>query len=294
MAADLELLMNNAMEGWSGVIKPQRYSCPVHGLHPDWVQFNWSQRAGLSNLLCLRCIESYLEARIPGVVVTGTGPGGGGGGGTVTSTPRLLFSASPTSIGSGGSAVLTWSTVNATSVVASGGWSGNRALSGSASTGVLSATTAYTLMAAGPGGSVSRSATVTVTPALFSNDVQVTTGSPGGGVVGFDSASTPAFGSVAPATLPTGGSATGQAIIAILSGPTDELWVAAAYAATNTQLNQFDSVHVTDDHGVVRTYLASAATFTLNSAGSSDWVWYGSNPVMATSGKAYTFTFTKA
>ena len=79
MAGDLELLENNAaLQGWSAVIPPLRYNCPVHGRHPDWLQFNWSQKAGMSNLLCLRCIQFYLEARIPGVVVTGSSGGGSG------------------------------------------------------------------------------------------------------------------------------------------------------------------------------------------------------------------------
>lgn len=78
MGADFELVAD-AMRGWSGVISPQRYGCPTHGLHPDWVQFNWSQRAGMSNLLCLRCIASYLEGKIPGVVTVPLPPAPGGG-----------------------------------------------------------------------------------------------------------------------------------------------------------------------------------------------------------------------
>jgi hypothetical protein len=64
--------------GWCGPwlppqLRPKRYSCSVHGMHPDWVQMFWSQRAGWTNLLCLRCIAATLASSIPGVV---TVPGG--------------------------------------------------------------------------------------------------------------------------------------------------------------------------------------------------------------------------
>jgi hypothetical protein len=65
-------------------------------------------------------------------------------------------------VSNGGSSTVTWSTTNATSCTASGGWSGSRATSGSVSTGALSATTTFTLNCSGAGGSTSKSATVTV------------------------------------------------------------------------------------------------------------------------------------
>ena len=82
----------------------------------------------------------------------------------VTSTPEptLSFIASPASIVTGESATLDWSTTNATSCTASGGWSGSRGTSGSTSTGALSATTSFTLSCTGQGGSVSDTVTVTV------------------------------------------------------------------------------------------------------------------------------------
>ena len=57
----------------------------------------------------------------------------------------------------------TWSSTNATSCAASGGWSGAKSTSGSASTGVLTAATSYTLTCTGSGGSKSETASVTVT-----------------------------------------------------------------------------------------------------------------------------------
>jgi mannan endo-1,4-beta-mannosidase len=59
--------------------------------------------------------------------------------------------------------MLTWVSSNATSCIASGGWSGTVATSGSKSTGALSASTSYTLSCTGSAGSVSQTAAVSVT-----------------------------------------------------------------------------------------------------------------------------------
>jgi hypothetical protein len=75
--------------------------------------------------------------------------------------PTVSLSASPTSVAAGGSSTLTWSSTNATSCTASGGWSGDKATSGSQSVSPA-ATTTYTLGCTGPGGSAQASATVTV------------------------------------------------------------------------------------------------------------------------------------
>ena len=85
-------------------------------------------------------------------------PNGGGSG-----APSIFLSASPTSVSSGGTALLIWSATSASSCTASGGWTGDQPSSGSASTGSLSGTTSYTLSCIGPGGSASRSVKVSVT-----------------------------------------------------------------------------------------------------------------------------------
>jgi hypothetical protein len=77
--------------------------------------------------------------------------------------PTVNLSANPTSVASGGSSTLSWSSTNATSCNASGGWSGSRPLNGSAATPALTASTTFTLTCTGSGGSASQSATVTVT-----------------------------------------------------------------------------------------------------------------------------------
>src|SRR3989344_2356584 len=78
-------------------------------------------------------------------------------------SPTLNFSANPTSVSSGSSSTLTWSTANADTCIASGAWSGTKAVSGSESTGSLTSTQTYTLTCSGSGGSVNRNVTVTVT-----------------------------------------------------------------------------------------------------------------------------------
>jgi predicted xylan-binding protein with Ca-dependent carbohydrate-binding module len=78
-------------------------------------------------------------------------------------SPTVALSATPTSVSSGGSSTLTWSSTNATSCTASGAWSGTKATSGSVSTGALSTGSTYNLSCTGAGGSASASVTVSIT-----------------------------------------------------------------------------------------------------------------------------------
>jgi|GEM_PF-1619625 len=81
---------------------------------------------------------------------------------TPPSMPTVTFSASPTSITSGQSSILTWSSTNASSCTASLGWSGTKATSGTQSVSPT-ATTTYSISCTGGGGTASGSATVNVT-----------------------------------------------------------------------------------------------------------------------------------
>jgi len=96
--------------------------------------------------------------------------------------PTVSFTANPVSVNSGGTSKLTWSSTNATTCTASGGWSGIKAASGTESTAPLSATTSYTLTCTGPGGSSAQTATVAVntppapTVSLTANPVSVNSG----------------------------------------------------------------------------------------------------------------------
>ena len=92
---------------------------------------------------------------------SGGDPGGGPGG--PPPAPTLEFTASPATVAAGSAATLTWTAANADTCVASGGWAGSKATSGSQGTGNLANATTYTLACTGAGGSVTRSATVAVT-----------------------------------------------------------------------------------------------------------------------------------
>ncbi len=98
-----------------------------------------------------------------------------GAGGSTTKTvditvvppgTAVTLTANPAAVAAGSSSTLSWSSTNATSCVASGGWSGPKATSGTEASAPVAATTSFTLTCTGPSGSVSQTATVTVaTPA---------------------------------------------------------------------------------------------------------------------------------
>ena len=79
----------------------------------------------------------------------------------VAQAPTVTLSANPTSVASGSSSVLTWSSTNATSCTASGSWSGTKATSGTQSASPTSTST-YTLTCTGTAGTANQSVTVTV------------------------------------------------------------------------------------------------------------------------------------
>ena len=78
--------------------------------------------------------------------------------------PTVTLSANPAQVAQGGTSTLTWSSSNATNCLASGGWSGTKATSGTQVTSALAQTTTFTLTCTGAGGSASKDATVSVTP----------------------------------------------------------------------------------------------------------------------------------
>jgi hypothetical protein len=80
-----------------------------------------------------------------------------------TPAPTVTLAATPTSLALGASSTLSWTTTNAASCVASGGWTGAEATSGTAAEKPAAAGTAsYTLTCTGTGGSAAATATVTV------------------------------------------------------------------------------------------------------------------------------------
>ncbi len=77
--------------------------------------------------------------------------------------PSITFTAASGTILKGQSTTLSWSSVNTTSCLATGGWSGARNLSGGPETVTPTETTAYTLECYGPGGDTFKEITITVT-----------------------------------------------------------------------------------------------------------------------------------
>ena len=82
--------------------------------------------------------------------------------------PTVALTASPSSTVPGGSVSLTWTSTNAASCAASGGWTGDRPPSGTESAGSLSVTTTYALNCKGPAGSSRSTAVVEVRAAELS------------------------------------------------------------------------------------------------------------------------------
>jgi hypothetical protein len=81
-------------------------------------------------------------------------------------SPFVSISADPTSVTSGGSSTLTWSSTNATSCTASGGWSGAKGVNGSQVITNITQKQTYTITCTGAGGSASDTVTVSVSKDL--------------------------------------------------------------------------------------------------------------------------------
>ena len=74
--------------------------------------------------------------------------------------PTITLTANPGQVRNGGTAQLTWSTQNATSCTASGGWTGSKAMQGSEQTAAITTSTAFKLTCTGAGGSTDQSVSV--------------------------------------------------------------------------------------------------------------------------------------
>jgi hypothetical protein len=80
-----------------------------------------------------------------------------------TPAPTVKLTAAASSITSGTTTMLTWSSTNAATCTASGAWTGSKATSGTATTAALTQSSTFTLSCSGGGGAASASTTVTVT-----------------------------------------------------------------------------------------------------------------------------------
>ncbi|MCB1686425.1 MAG: hypothetical protein R3E82_01290 [Pseudomonadales bacterium] len=107
---------------------------------------------------------------------------------TPAPAPQITFTSADSTVSSGGTTQLSWTSTNTTSCTASGGWSGSRSLSGNQMVGPLSATTTYSLSCSGPGGNVVRMLTVSMLGQVSLNWVapaQNVDGSPLNDLAGF-------------------------------------------------------------------------------------------------------------
>jgi len=92
---------------------------------------------------------------IAGLEIDGSGP-------VSAAAPTLTLSASPTSVSSGQSSTISWSSNNASSCSASGSWNGSKSLSGTELQSNLAVSGSYTLTCTGTGGSTTQSVSIAV------------------------------------------------------------------------------------------------------------------------------------
>jgi hypothetical protein len=139
----------------------------------------WSGTRGTSGSLPTGALSASTSYTLTCIGGEGTTPASATVTVTVTSSapppnPTVTLAASPTSVAPGGDSTLTWSTANASACIASGGWSGTKAVSGNVSTGALSATTTYTLTCSGAIGTTPAAAGVKVTVTAGASSPTVT------------------------------------------------------------------------------------------------------------------------
>lgn len=126
---------------------------------------NWGGNKPLSgskNTHHLNANETY--------VLTCTGPGGSASsdatvdvGSATAPAPTVTIGANPSTVTSGSTSLISWSSSNATACSGTGAWSGSEAVSGSVTTAALTADATFALTCTGAGGTASQSTTVSVT-----------------------------------------------------------------------------------------------------------------------------------
>src|SRR5450755_440949 len=108
--------------------------------------------------------SAYAQSGPPLTVSTGPSaePGNNLPAAGSSSVPVVTISATPSSVNSGGSSMITWSTSAASTCTASGGWTGAMSTKGAHITGALAHSTTYSLSCTGAGGTTRKSATVAI------------------------------------------------------------------------------------------------------------------------------------
>jgi Protein of unknown function (DUF4038)/Putative collagen-binding domain of a collagenase len=224
----------------------------------------------------LTCVGGGGSAQATGTVQVTSGP-----------APTVSLSASPLSVTSGDSSTLTWSSTNATSCTASGGWSGTLPTSGSQVTGALTSTTTYTLSCTGSGGSANSTTTITVstpsapTATLTANPTTIASGN----------SSTLTWSSTN-ATACTASGGWSGALATNGSRSTGTLTATTGYTLTCTGPGGSASATATVTIGSTPapTVSLSASPSTIGSGGSSTLTWSSTNATACTASGGWSGT----
>lgn len=116
-------------------------------------------RAARCRARCVSSSRRFVSALpIAAIMLVLQGCGGSSG---PPAVPSVSLTASATDVKANGSVTLTWSSMNASSCIASGGWSGSLATSGSQTQTIGNNTAQFAITCSGAGGSTSENATVT-------------------------------------------------------------------------------------------------------------------------------------
>lgn len=128
-------------------------------------RFSRIKERTVGGVRAVRVVGAFVLA----ILLSACGGGGGGGGSSapVVASPTVSISTDTGQLVAGGNVTVSWSSTNASSCTASGGWSGSKSTSGSEEISLDSpGSTTFSLSCTGAGGSRSASATVEVLPVL--------------------------------------------------------------------------------------------------------------------------------
>jgi hypothetical protein len=123
------------------------------------VRYNILSKAGAATADANEAYESYGNYVYPAVA---SASDSGSVRALAAATPTVTLTASPTTVAAGGTSTLTWSSTGADGCAASGGWTGTKSTSGSASVGPIQSATSYQLTCLGAGGNAAAMVQVNV------------------------------------------------------------------------------------------------------------------------------------
>ena len=208
----------------------------------------------------------------------------------VNTPPTVTLTSNTGSVTSGSSVTLTWSSTDATSCTASGGWSGSKATSGSASLGPLTTNTTATLTCTGDGGTANDSVAITVTATPVQPTVTLSA-NPGSVMSGGSSTLT---WSSTNATNCTASGAWSGAKATSGTAPTGALTTQSTFTLSCTgaggSAQQSTTVSISATPPPAPTVTLTANPLTVASGGSSQLTWSSTNATSCTGSGAWSGT----